>query len=145
MPMFQNTKGTPPGQHWLLGVGYGFFFGKFAVLFHYLRRLGFFLDSHDAVIVDGPRPGGPGGMYRVRVARRYVDKEELDRLVREFQSASILISMAVPTEYRPRRKRISVDDIRLSGGAWRPFSVRGAVPPRGCSNCDPLRLRPHRA
>jgi hypothetical protein len=44
-----------------------------------------FLDSHDAVIVDGPRPGGPGGMYRVRVARRYVDKEELDRLVREFQ------------------------------------------------------------
>jgi hypothetical protein len=57
-----------------------------------------FLDAHDAVIVDGPRPGGPGGMYRVRVARRYVGKEELDRLVKEFQSASNLISMAVPTE-----------------------------------------------
>jgi hypothetical protein len=57
-----------------------------------------FLDTHDAVIVDGPRPGGPGGMYRVRVARHYVGKEELDRLVREFQSASNLISMAVPTE-----------------------------------------------
>ena len=57
-----------------------------------------FLDAHDAVIVDGPRPGGPGGMYRVRIARHYVGKDELDRLVREFQSASNLISMAVPTE-----------------------------------------------
>ena len=57
-----------------------------------------FLDTHDAVIVDGPRPGGPGGMYRVRVARRYVGKEELERLVKEFQSASNLISTAVPTE-----------------------------------------------
>jgi hypothetical protein len=57
-----------------------------------------FLDAHDAVIVDGPRPGGPGGMYRVRIARHYVGKDELDRLVREFQSASNLISMTVPTE-----------------------------------------------
>jgi anti-sigma factor RsiW len=57
-----------------------------------------FLDAHDAVIVDGPRPGGPGGLYRVRVARYYVGKEELERLVKEFQSASNLISMAVPSE-----------------------------------------------
>jgi hypothetical protein len=57
-----------------------------------------FLDAHDAVIVDGPRPGGPGGMYRVRVARHYVGKEELERLVKEFQSASNLISVAVPSE-----------------------------------------------
>jgi hypothetical protein len=57
-----------------------------------------FLDAHDAVIVDGPRPGGPGGMYRVRIARHYAGKDELDRLVKEFQSASNLISTAVPTE-----------------------------------------------
>lgn len=57
-----------------------------------------FLDSREAVIVDGPRPGGPGGMYRVRLARTYVGKDELERLVREFQSASNLVSMAVPTE-----------------------------------------------
>jgi anti-sigma factor RsiW len=57
-----------------------------------------FLAAHDAVIVDGPRPGGPNGIYRVRVARRYVGKDELDRLVKEFQSSSNLISMAVPTE-----------------------------------------------
>jgi len=57
-----------------------------------------FLDSRDAVIVDGPRPGGPGGMYRVRLARTYVGKDELARLVKEFQSASNLVSMAVPTE-----------------------------------------------
>jgi hypothetical protein len=57
-----------------------------------------FLDARDAVIVDGPRPGGPGGMYRVRVARNYVGKEELERLVREFQSASNLVSTAVPAE-----------------------------------------------
>jgi hypothetical protein len=57
-----------------------------------------FLDSRDAVIVDGPRPGGPGGMYRVRVARSYVGKDELERLVKDFQSASNLVSMAIPTE-----------------------------------------------
>jgi hypothetical protein len=57
-----------------------------------------FLDSREAVIVDGPRPGGPGGLYRVRLARNYVGKDELERLVREFQSASNLVSMAVPTE-----------------------------------------------
>jgi hypothetical protein len=34
----------------------------------------------------------------VRIARHYVGKDELDRLVKEFQSASNLISMAVPTE-----------------------------------------------
>jgi hypothetical protein len=56
-----------------------------------------FLDSRDAVIVDGPRPGGPGGMYRVRVARTYVSKDELDRLVKEFQSSN-LVTMAIPTE-----------------------------------------------
>jgi hypothetical protein len=54
-----------------------------------------FLDSKDAVIVDGPRPGG---MYRVRVARTYLDKDGLERLLKEFQSASNLVSMAVPTE-----------------------------------------------
>jgi hypothetical protein len=53
-----------------------------------------FLDSKDAVIVDGPHPGG---MYRVRVARTYVGKDELERLVKEFQSSD-LVSMAVPTE-----------------------------------------------
>ena len=57
-----------------------------------------FLDSRDAMIVDGPRPGGPGGMYRVRIARTYMGKDELERLVREFQSASNLVSTAVPTE-----------------------------------------------
>jgi hypothetical protein len=57
-----------------------------------------FLDARGAVIVDGPRPGGPGGLYRVRVARSYVGKEELERLAREFQSASNLVSMAVPAE-----------------------------------------------
>jgi len=53
-----------------------------------------FLDSKDAVIVDGPHPGG---MYRVRVARTNVGKDELEGLVREFQSSN-LVSMAVPTE-----------------------------------------------
>ena len=57
-----------------------------------------FLDSRDAMIVDGPRPGGAGGMYRVRLARTYVGKDQLERLVKEFQSASNLVSMAVPTE-----------------------------------------------
>lgn len=57
-----------------------------------------FLDSRGVVIVDGPRPGGPGGMYRVRVARTYLSPDQLDRAVKEFQAASNLISFAAPTE-----------------------------------------------
>jgi hypothetical protein len=55
-----------------------------------------FLDSRDAAIVDGPRPGGPGSLYKVRIARSYVPREELERLVRDFASSN-LVAMAVPT------------------------------------------------
>jgi len=58
-----------------------------------------FLDSRGVTIVDGPRPGGPGGMYRVRIARTYLSPDELDRAVKEFQAAgSNLVSFAAPTE-----------------------------------------------
>jgi len=57
-----------------------------------------FLDSRNAVIVDGPRPGGPGSMYRVRVANTFMGKDDLDRLVKEFQTASNLVIMAIPTD-----------------------------------------------
>jgi hypothetical protein len=56
-----------------------------------------FLDSRDVAIVDGPRPGGPGSLYKVRIARNYVPREELERLVKDFQAGSNLIAMAVPT------------------------------------------------
>jgi hypothetical protein len=55
-----------------------------------------FLDGRDAVIVDGPRPGGAGGMYRVRVAEMQLPKDELDRIVKEFQSSSNLVGLAMP-------------------------------------------------
>jgi len=54
-----------------------------------------FLDSRGALIVDGPRPGG---MYRVRIARTPLAAEELARAVKEFQSASNLVSFAAPAE-----------------------------------------------
>jgi hypothetical protein len=57
-----------------------------------------FLDGRDAVIVDGPRPGGPAGMYRVRVADTQLPKDELVRLAKEFEAQNALINMAVPTE-----------------------------------------------
>jgi hypothetical protein len=59
-----------------------------------------FLNSRDAVIVDGPQPGGPGGLYRVRIARSYVlPREELERLVKEFQAGSgNVVATAMPTE-----------------------------------------------
>jgi hypothetical protein len=56
-----------------------------------------FLNSRDAVIVDGPQPGGPGGLYKVRIARNYVPSEELERLIKDFQASSNLVAMAVPT------------------------------------------------
>jgi hypothetical protein len=54
-----------------------------------------FLDSHGALIVDGPRPGG---MYRVGIARTHLAADEFARAVEEFQSASNLVSFAAPTE-----------------------------------------------
>jgi anti-sigma factor RsiW len=55
-----------------------------------------FLDGRDAVIVDGPRPGGSAGMYRVRVAEMKLPKEDLEKVVKEFQSSGNLVSMAMP-------------------------------------------------
>ena len=57
-----------------------------------------FLDRRGVVIVDGPRPGGPGGMYRVRVARTRLAPEALDSAVKEFQAASPFITFAAPTQ-----------------------------------------------
>jgi hypothetical protein len=57
-----------------------------------------FLDSRGAQIVEGPRPGGPGGMYRVRISDTRLLKDELDQAVKDFQSASNLVSFAGPTE-----------------------------------------------
>jgi hypothetical protein len=57
-----------------------------------------FLNSRDALIVDGPQPGGSGGLYRVRIARNYVPREELERLVKDFQSGSNVVATAMPTE-----------------------------------------------
>ena len=53
-----------------------------------------FLDARDARIVDGPRPGG---VYRVRIATgTYLDKEALERTLKDFQSARNLVIMAMP-------------------------------------------------
>jgi hypothetical protein len=56
-----------------------------------------YLDSRDAAIVDGPHPGGASGLYKVRIGRNYVPPGELERLVKDFQSGSNVIAMAVPT------------------------------------------------
>jgi hypothetical protein len=51
-----------------------------------------FLDGRDAMIVEGPT----AGLYRVRIGRNYVGQEELDRMVKEFQSASDIVESAKP-------------------------------------------------
>jgi hypothetical protein len=51
-----------------------------------------FLNERDAVIVEGPS----AGVYRVRIGRNYVAKEELDRLVKDFQSAGDIVASAMP-------------------------------------------------
>jgi anti-sigma factor RsiW len=53
-----------------------------------------FLDSRDAMIVEGPR----AGLYKVRIGRSYIPKEEHEHVVREFQSASNIVLAAMPTE-----------------------------------------------
>jgi anti-sigma factor RsiW len=54
-----------------------------------------FLDSRDAAIVDGPKPGG---VYRVRVAHGALSQRELGRLVKEMEAAKNIVSFAAPTE-----------------------------------------------
>jgi anti-sigma factor RsiW len=54
-----------------------------------------FLDSRDAAIVDGPKPGG---VYRVRVAHGALSQRELSRLVKEMEAAKNIVSFAAPTE-----------------------------------------------
>jgi hypothetical protein len=54
-----------------------------------------FLDSRDAAIVDGPKPGG---IYRVRVAHGALSRQELGRLVKEIEAAKNIVSFAAPTE-----------------------------------------------
>jgi len=51
-----------------------------------------FLDGRNALIVEGPSEG----LYRVRIGRDYVPKEEQDRVVKEFQSASTIVVSAAP-------------------------------------------------
>lgn len=51
-----------------------------------------FLNGRDAMIVEGPSEG----RYRVRVGRAYVQKEEMDRLVKDFQSASDIVASVMP-------------------------------------------------
>lgn len=53
-----------------------------------------FLDSRDAMIVEGPR----AGLYKVRIGRSFVPKEEHEHVVREFQSASNIVLAAMPTD-----------------------------------------------
>jgi hypothetical protein len=57
-----------------------------------------FLDDQGAAIVDGPRSGGSNGLYRIRIARTFLAKDDLDRRVQEFQSASNVVTFAVATE-----------------------------------------------
>ena len=54
-----------------------------------------FLDARNAAIVDGPKAGG---LYRVRVARGSLSRQELGRVVRELEAAKTIVSSAVPTE-----------------------------------------------
>jgi hypothetical protein len=51
-----------------------------------------FLNGRDATIVEGPT----AGLYRVRIGRNFVAKEELDRLVGEFQSARDIVASVMP-------------------------------------------------
>jgi hypothetical protein len=46
------------------------------------------------MIVEGPR----AGLYKVRIGRSFIPKEEHEHVVREFQAASNIVLAAMPTE-----------------------------------------------
>jgi hypothetical protein len=54
-----------------------------------------FLDAHDAAIVDGPKAGG---VYRVRVAHGSLSRQQLARVVKEFETDKSIVSFAAPSE-----------------------------------------------
>lgn len=53
-----------------------------------------FLGAQHAVIVEGPLRDG---LYKVRIGDNEAPKDERDRLIRKFQSASDLVASATPT------------------------------------------------
>src|ERR1700736_1422322 len=55
-----------------------------------------FLDGRDAVIVDGPKPGGAAGMYRVRVAEMELPQDDLEKAGKRSQARGTLVSLAMP-------------------------------------------------
>jgi anti-sigma factor RsiW len=52
-----------------------------------------FLDGRDAAIVDGPKANG---IYRVRVARGSLSRQELGSLVKEMEAAKTIVSFVAP-------------------------------------------------
>jgi hypothetical protein len=50
-----------------------------------------FLAARDAVIVDGPRGGG---VYRVRIAQGSLSRQQLSRVMKEFEGAKSIVSFA---------------------------------------------------
>jgi hypothetical protein len=94
---FETASAPPAG-----GATRGISIGSFALMrFAPQASIGEvtrFLDSHDAVIVDGPRPGGPAGMYKVRVSPMRLARPDLDALLKDFQASSKLVTFAAPTE-----------------------------------------------
>jgi len=59
-----------------------------------MAEVGKFLDARNAVIVDGPKPGG---YYRVRVAEGSLSPRELGRVVQELAAEKSVVSSAIPT------------------------------------------------
>ena len=53
------------------------------------------LSDMDAVIVDGPKPGG---VYKVRISQTQLNPAELDRTLKSLLSNQMLIKSAVPAE-----------------------------------------------
>ncbi len=54
-----------------------------------------FLDTRDAVIVDGPKAGG---VYRVRIAQGSLSRQQLARTMKELEGAKSIVSFAAPSD-----------------------------------------------
>lgn len=59
-----------------------------------MADVGKFLDARNAVIVDGPKPGG---YYRVRVSEGSLSPQELGRVVQALAAEKSVVSSAIPT------------------------------------------------
>jgi hypothetical protein len=57
-----------------------------------------FLGAYKATVVDGPKPVGPAGMFRIQLSETKLSPEEINKIVRQMSEESKIVSLVAAKE-----------------------------------------------